>query len=273
MTGQHPHEIGVWDNQDELKSDIPTFAHAFHSADYDTVLSGRMHFVGADQRHGFAKRLIGDVSPTAYITAGWQLDKVVGDLVDTCGMGMNGIVKSGPGRTGYQAYDEAVTQSTVDWLNDSNKPSDKPFLLTVGYVTPHCPFVAPPEDFEYYRDKISVSDLPKAEENLHPRNAKLRKGFGVDPAPPVDAQWRTRVAYYGLTTFLDRQVGEVLNALEQSGQAENTIIVYCSDHGETLGEHGLWWKSTFYDGSSRIPLIVSWPGHIQPSQCRTETSA
>jgi len=271
MTCRHPHEIDQWDNQCQLSSDTPTFAHAFLSAGYDTVLSGRMHFVGWDQRHGFAERIIGDVAPTAYITAGWQLDKVLGDLVDTCGMSLNGLVKSGPGRTGYQAYDEAVTSATVDWLaRRGQDDGEKPFLLTVGYVTPHCPFVAPPDDFEFYRRKISVADLPKSDKKLHPRNAALRKGFGTDPAPPLDAQWRTRVAYYGLTTFLDRQVGAVLSALDEAGLADDTIIVYCSDHGEMLGEHGMWWKSTLYDGACRVPLIVSMPGHVEAGASRTE---
>lgn len=263
MTSRHPHEIGVWDNEDELKSDIPTFVHAFHSAGYDTILSGRMHFVGADQRHGFAKRLIGDVAPTAYLQGGWQLEKVVGNLRDTCGTHLSGIVKSGPGRTGYQAYDEAVTATTVDWLRQPPQGGDTPFMVTVGYVAPHCPFVAPPDDFEYYRDKIAVADLPVPDEALHPRNAALRKGWGIDPAPPVDAQWRARVAYYGLTTFLDRQIGAVLDALDASGLADNTIVVYCSDHGECLGEHGMWWKSTFYEGSSHVPLIVSCPKRLK----------
>ncbi len=140
MTGKHPHEINQWDNQNVLDSDTPTFADSFASAGYDTALSGRMHFVGEDQRHGFAERLIADVSPTAYIMAGWQLDKVVGDLVDTCGMSLSGIKKSGPGRTGYQEYDETVTSTTVDWLKDRGQGNPgSPFLLTVGYVTPHCP--------------------------------------------------------------------------------------------------------------------------------------
>lgn len=263
MTARHPHEIGVWENEDELRSDIPTFAHVFHAAGYDTILAGRMHFVGADQRHGFAKRLIGDVVPTAYLQGGWQLDRVVGNLQDTCGTSLNGIVKSGPGHTGYKAYDEAVTETTVDWLRKRPQCGDAPFMLTVGYVSPHCPFVAPPDDFEYYRHKIAVADLPGPDEALHPRNAALRKGWGIDPAPPVDAQWRTRVAYYGLTTFIDRQIGAVLDALDASGLADNTIVVYCSDHGESLGEHGMWWKSTFYEGSSRVPLIVSSPKRLK----------
>lgn len=271
MTCRHPHEINQWDNMCQLNSDTPTFAHAFLSAGFNTVLSGRMHFTGADQRHGFRERLIGDVGESAYLATGFKLKRVLGDLIDTPGMSLNGIVKSGPGLTGYQAYDEAVTGATVDWLQQRGKDKgQKPFLLTVGYVTPHCPFVAPPNDFETYRDRISGSDLPQPDENLHPRNATLRNNFGTDPAPPTDAQWRSRVAYYGLCSFLDRQVGSVISALEQANLTDNTIIVYCSDHGEMLGEHGMWWKSTFYDGASRVPLIISSPDRLKGGELRTE---
>jgi choline-sulfatase len=263
MTCRHPHEIGIWDNHRRLNSDTPTFAHSFLSAGYDTVLAGRMHFAGWDQRHGFSERIIGDVPESAYLEAGWKLKGVLGDLRDTCGCSLAGLVKSGPGRTGYHAYDEAVTRASVRWLNQRGRAArPKPFLLTVGYVSPHCPFVAPPEDFDRYRDRIRPSDLPVPDERLHPANAARRALFGLDPAPPPDARWRTRVAYYGLCTFLDRQTGAVLDALRDAGLADNTIVVYCSDHGEMLGEHGLWFKSTFYDGACRVPLILSWPGRI-----------
>ena len=271
MTCRHPHEIDLWDNESQLNSDTPTFAHSFLSAGYDTVLSGRMHFVGWDQRHGYAERIIGDVPESVYLAAGWKLRDVLGDLVDTPGMSLTGLLKSGLGRTGYHAYDEAVTQTTVKWLGQRGRSGqDDPFLLTVGYVSPHCPFVAPPEDFDTYRPRIAYSDLPPPDENLHPVNAEKRKTFGTDPEPPIDAQWRSRVAYYGLCTFLDRQVGAVLSALEGAGLADNTIVVYCSDHGEMLGEHGMWWKSTFYDGASRVPFIISWPGQITTGGLREE---
>ena len=78
------------------------------------------------------------------------------------------------------------------------------------------------------------------------------------------------MAYYGLCTFLDRQIGAVLIALEQAGLKDNTIVIYCSDHGEMLGEHGMWWKSTFYDGASRVPLIISYPGQIAAGTSRVE---
>jgi choline-sulfatase len=271
MTCRHPHEINLWDNESQLNSDTPTFAHAFLSAGYETVLAGRMHFVGGDQRHGYANRIMGDCPESSHLAAGWKLGRVLGDLVDTPGMSLNGLLKSGPGRTGYHAYDEAVTDAAVAWLRQRGRSDpERPFLLTVGYVAPHCPFVAPPGDFEAYRCRIGYSDLPRPDECLHSANATRRKRFGTDPEPPVDAQWRARVAYYGLCTFLDRQVGAVLSALEHAALADDTVIVYCSDHGEMLGEHGMWWKSTFYDGASRVPLIISWPGHCKAGESRTE---
>ena len=264
MTCRHPHELGLWDNDGELHTDIPTMVHSFLAGGYDTILSGRMHFAGHDQRHGFAARLLGDVPESVYISAGWKLQRVLGDLADTPGMSLTGLTKSGPGRTGYHAYDEAVTRVTVDWLRErGHANAGKPFFLTVGYASPHCPFVAPPEDFERFAGRIGAGDLPAPGGALHPVNADRRKRFQTDPPPPLDAQWRTRVAYYGLCAFLDRQVEAVLGALRDAGLTEDTLLVYTSDHGEMLGEHGMWWKSTFYDGACRVPLLVSWPGRIE----------
>src|SRR5258706_7725042 len=118
ITGRHPHEIDCFSTSCQLASDIPTFAHGFLAAGYETILSGRMRFVGFDQRHGFEKRLIGDVTPTAHLAAGWKLDDVLGPLIDTTGMSLNGLMKSGPGRSGYHAYDEAVADTTARWLKD-----------------------------------------------------------------------------------------------------------------------------------------------------------
>ena len=271
MTGRHPHELSLWDNEGQLSGDIPTFAHAFLSAGYDTVLAGRMHFGGPDQRHGYGERIVSEVAGSAYPAAGLRLGRVLGDLVDTPGMSLTGVIKSGPGRTGYHAYDEAVTRATTRWLRQRDRDGhDRPFLLTVGYVAPHCPFVSPPDDFRTYRDRIVFPDLPAPDDHLHPVNEAKRRRWGIDPPPPLDAQWRARVAYYGLCTFLDRQIGTILTALAESGLTDHTIVVYCSDHGEMLGEHGMWWKSTFYDGASRVPLIVSLPRHVSAGQPRAE---
>ena len=269
MTAQHPFGIDCWTNESAINPDTATFAHAFLAAGYETVLAGRMHFVGGQQRHGFVKRLIGDVPESGYLEAGWKLDRVVGPLRDTCGSGANAVIKSGPGRTGYQAYDRAVTQAAVDWLT-TRRDGNQPFLLTVGFILPHCPFVAPAEDFDYFAERISPADLPPPDEHLHPVMAHWRRSAGVDPPPPLDAQWRARVAYYGMCRMLDRNIAAILDALDHSGQADNTLVVYTSDHGEMLGEHGLWWKSTFYDGACRVPLLMRWPQHLPAGTARTE---
>ena len=258
MTGRHPYQLGIWDNSAELGSDVPTFAHALHAGGYDTVLAGRMHFVGLDQRHGFAQRILGDCPESAFLAAGWKLSRVLGDLTDTPGMHPNGLLKSGPGRTGYHAYDEMVTSAATTWLRQ-RPVGGRPFLLTVGYTSPHCPFIAPPEDFAHAAARIGLKDLPPWDAQVHPLSAARRRAFWTDPEPPVEARWRSRVAYYGLCRFLDRQIAAVLAALAASGQADDTVVIYTSDHGEMLGEHGMWWKSTLYEGGACVPLIAAGP--------------
>ena len=128
----------------------------------------------------YGERIVGEVAESAYPAAGLRLGRVLGDLVDTPGMSLTGVIKSGPGQTGYHAYDEAVTRATTRWLRHRSRGEhDKPFLLTVGYTAPHCPFVAPPEDFRAYRDRITSSDLPPPDENLHPANAAKRTRWGI----------------------------------------------------------------------------------------------
>ncbi len=266
LTCRHPHEIDVFTNNCELRTDRPTFAHAFHAAGYETVLAGRMHFVGMDQRHGFDTRLIGDVWGTAYPTGGdigGVMTRTLGDLTETGDQHLPSLLRSGPGRTGYLEYDQRVSETAAAWLQQrgaAREPS-KPFLLTVGLMMPHCPFVAPREEFERYWPQITEASLPAFDPSaLHPVH-QFHRGYNqIDGGVPTDAQRCVRAAYYGLVTHLDRQVAQILKALEASGLAESTIVVYTSDHGEQLGEHGLWWKSTFYEGSIGIPLLVAYPG-------------
>lgn len=262
MTGRHPHQTEVWNNNEEFRSDMPTFAHVFGAAGYETVLSGRMHFVGADQRHGFERRVIGDCPASGYIAAGWKLKDVLGMLADTPGMALVGLTKSGAGRSGYLDYDEAVTAAAVDYLKTrSASDESRPLMMTVGYAMPHCPFVADPADYALYDDLVAEptgneSDLS----HQHPVIQSQREQFGSKPLPSPAVRRRVTAAYYGMVTHLDRQVGQVLHALEDAGMLENTIVVYTSDHGEQLGEHGCWWKSTFYEGAVGVPLIVARPG-------------
>jgi choline-sulfatase len=263
MSGRYASRVNCNDNLAQLASDVPTFAHGFLASDYNTLLCGRMHFVGEDQRHGFETRLVSDVT-TAYVNVDWALRPVLGDFVDTPGYSRQGLLKSGPGNTGYHDYDRAVCDNAVRWLRErGDQQAERPFMMVVGFASPHCPFIAPPEDYELYDKLVAEADLPDPHlDKVHPLILEQRRMARIDdePAVPKAAQRRARVAYLGLCTFLDRLVGNITGALAQAGLAEDTIVVYTSDHGEQLGEHGLWWKTTFYEGSVGVPLIMAGPG-------------
>ncbi len=247
LTGRYSSDIDVWTNSCSLSSDVPTFAHHLAAAGYETTLCGRMHFNGPDQRHGFEQRLIGDVNSNL----------VPEPIRRAQGQYLYSLQHAGAGRTGYLSYDEAVTDRCVEYLHDRN--DDRPLLLTVGLYQPHCPFICPRDLFEYYRHHVSLPILPSGYlESLHPAMRDWRDRRGVDDATEDNLR-TSRAAYFGLVTFLDRCIGRITDALSAVGMTENTIIIYTSDHGDMAGEHRTWWKSSFYEGSLGVPLIVSWP--------------
>lgn len=266
MTGRYPHEIDCLTNTCQLRSDMPTFAHGFNRAGYDTAIAGRMHFVGHDHMHGFHERIVSDCSPTAYIGPhnGWRLLEVLGPLLRQApGMGPKPLLISGPGEQGYLEYDKRMVDKSIDWLrNRAKQKSDKPFMLTSGGVLPHCPFVAHPDDFYRFYEQISVDDLPDPRlDVLCSAVAKLRAKYNLpDERVTKETERVVRAAYYGMVAAMDRHIGRLMQALEETGLADNTIVLYTSDHGEALGEHGMWWKQTFYRGSVGVPLIVAQPG-------------
>jgi len=275
LTGQLPSEINCLTNDRHLSSEIPTFAHAFGAAGYETILCGRMHFNGFDQRHGFQRRIIGECVEKYGPQAGLQ--PVLGEYKGTTGPDARSIRMSGPGNCGYLQHGEAVTVGAVQELEAlSRRESPRPFMMTVGYVQPHAPFIAPPEDYDFFDSKISIDDLPAFDPALlHPELQRLRKRAGMeDPvtAPTLEDQRRARVAYHGMCRFLDREIGKILDNLEAGPLRDNTIVLYVSDHGEQLGEHGMWWKHTFYRGSVGIPMILKGPGVPAGVECKSNVS-
>jgi choline-sulfatase len=211
-----------------------------------------MHFAGPDQRHGFHYRIIGDV------------DASLGHIpIGTTGQTKIAAEVAGPGRTAYSAYDDAVTQACCEFLREWRQmEGERPFFMVVGYVLPHCPYICPKRLFDEYYDKVDVPQLPPGYlDNLHPAMRVWRERRGVDEITH-DQVRIARAAYYGLVTYMDERVGEVLQTLEESGMADNTVVIYTSDHGDMAGEHRMWWKSSFYEGSIGVPLIISWPGRF-----------
>ncbi len=269
MTGKYVHRIGVWDNGVPLASDEPTWAHRLNAAGYDTALAGKMHFVGTDQRHGFTSRLVADVHGLALNAPPDWSKEVTSDRFAM----RKRFEEAGAGDSDYQHYDEVVAAQACAYLSEDAR-HERPWALCTSFITPHFPLIARERFFNRYFP--SHADLPAIMpghlEQQHPQNIRLRQYFATEGLED-EAIARARAAYYALITFCDEQVAKVMGALDRHGLTENTLIAYVSDHGEMHGEHGMWWKCSFYEASARIPFILSWPNHVAPgARFRTITS-
>lgn len=269
LTGKFPSSQNCWTNSDALASDIPTTAHALGAADYYPVLVGRMHAIGPDQLHGYARREIGDHITDWYGGHPYSmgvLDKAQRPFKES-------LINSGPGQMSYELLDRAVTERTLEELDaiaENRRGGDNsPFALSVGYMLPHQPYVADPEIYAYYEGKVGPPTLPRPDEGEDTYLAWWRQQTGLN-AITVEDEIRARTAYYALVETLDREIGKVLERLESLGLAENTLIVYTSDHGDQLGQRGLWWKQTFYEESVKVPLIMKWADQIPGGTTRKE---
>jgi choline-sulfatase len=167
----------------------------------------------------------------------------------------------GRGQTHYQWFDEVRTEASCEYLRE--RAADKggrPFAAVLGYVLPHCPFVAPTELFDYYYDRV---DIPPLEDDQPASVTRFRRIRGIlDPPMPAERIRVARAAYFGLCEHVDRLVGQVLDCLEATGLAKNTLVIYCTDHGDMAGEHGCWWKSNYYEGSVGVPMMARLPGIV-----------
>ncbi len=264
MAGRLASTIGAFDNAAEFPAEVPTFSHVLRRAGYRTVLSGKMHFVGPDQLHGFERRLSTDMYPADF---GWTPDWRNPDKRWYWYHNMQSVVEAGIyERTLEIDYDEEVGFQAVRQVYDMARDDDtRPWFMTVSYMHPHDPFMTPAEHWNRYRhddiDLPRVAPLPDAQ--MDPHGRRLRRLYAVDEYDISDERVRNaRHAYYGMISWGDDRLGELLHALDVTGQREDTIIVLTSDHGEMLGEHGLWYKMSFRERSARVPLIVNAPARF-----------
>jgi len=263
LSGVLPAENGVSNNMQSLRSDQATFAHSLSVAGYETVLSGRMHFVGPDQRHGFEKRLVGDITPSFYGMD--NEEQVYGSLKRTSNQNKIGIEKAGPGNSAVLDFDKDVTQAACEHLE--NREDTRPLFMTVGLYGPHSPYICPEDLYHYYYEKLPIPEeiTDEFRESVHPAIQEWYNQRDLNDIT-VEQVRKVRAAYYGMVTHIDNLVGEVVNKVEETIGLENTIIIYGSDHGDNIGHHGLFWKTNFYEASVRAPLIFSWKDVIPEGQ-------
>ena len=264
LSGRLPSRTGILNNFTVLPDTTPTIAHAFSAAGYETVLVGRMHFVGEDQRHGFHHRLVGDITSPEWKPSRPLLEKLRGPFIKCFDeLGSTQII--GGGGSPVQDYDQQVLFAALDWLS---RPHEKPQFVVVGTYGPHFPYVAPEELYRYYRERVSLpAGFLNPPDYLDP-TAKIRLARSSrDPETALRAQ----AAYCGMIEQVDGYIGAVRSAFwdycKRTG--ESGVFLYTSDHGDQCGERGLFGKMSFFESSARIPLLIEGDG-IPQGVRRTE---
>ena len=265
LSGRQVSAIGAYDNAAEFPAQVPTFAHYLRRAGYQTVLSGKMHFCGADQLHGFEERLTTDIYPADF---GWTPDWSRFEERPTWYHTMDSVTQAGPcTRTNQIDFDDEVVYNARRKLFDMARTKDRrPFCLVASMTHPHDPYATP---YAYWERYAGVDiDAPRVRlpiERLDPHSRRLRHVCGLDLLAVTDAQTQAaRRAYYGSVSYVDDQVGALMTALGEARFADNTIVLLLADHGDMLGERGLWYKMNFFEPACRIPLIVHAPARFAP---------
>jgi choline-sulfatase len=272
MSGQLPSKTGVYDNASEFSASIPTYAHHLRIAGYQTSLSGKMHFVGPDQLHGFEERLTTDIYPADF---GWTPDyRQPKKRVDWWYHNMSSVTDAGTGEISNQLeYDDEVTYHSCRKIYDLARNKDvRPWCLTVSFTHPHDPYVARKKYWDLYHNcahlNPKISALSYEDQDPHSQrllDASNWSSYDISNQMIQNA----RRAYFANVSYLDHKIGEIFDVLSNTEQ--EATIIFVSDHGDMLGERGLWFKMSFYDGSSRVPLMIASP-KMDPIHINTPVS-
>ncbi|MCA0993978.1 choline-sulfatase [Alloyangia pacifica] len=274
MSGQLPSRTGVYDNAAEFASSIPTYAHHLRRAGYQTCLSGKMHFVGPDQLHGFEERLTTDIYPPDF---GWTPDyRKPGERIDWWYHNMGSVTGSGVAEISNQMeYDDEVAYNATRKVYDLGRgKDDRPWCLTVSFTHPHDPYVARRKYWDLYEDceHLMPEVGPIAYEDHDPHSKRIFDANDWRSFNITDEDVRrSRRAYFANISYLDDKIGEVMEALRGTRQEDNTIILLVSDHGDMLGARGLWFKMSFFEGSARVPMMIAAP-QMMPGRVDTPVS-
>jgi len=272
-TGRYPHQIRFWDNGIPYDGSVPSWHHRLKAAGHEVVSIGKLHFRSADDDNGFTE----EVMPLHVVEgmgdpAGWLREPLVERKA-----ARRLAQQAGRGDSDYQGYDGRITDAAVDWLKAraAARP-DKPWALFVSLVCPHFPLIARPEWYDLYpEDEVPVPALYDPREwPDHPYVRAIRecqvyqKGFDANPG----SLGRALAAYFGMVSYVDHNVGRLVAALEATGLAQSTRVIYSSDHGDNLGTRGLWGKSTMYEEAAGVPMIIAGPDLPQGQVCREPVS-
>ncbi|MBM3537591.1 MAG: sulfatase [Alphaproteobacteria bacterium] len=265
-TGRYVHEIGYWDNAHPYEGRVTGWGHRLIANGHQVISIGKLHYRREGDPNGFSREVmplhvvdgIGDVLGS--VRPDLPVRESVRDLAD----------ELGPGESSYAKYDRDITDAAIAWLNrDAPRYRDKPWVLFVSLVEPHFPLVALPEFYELYaKTKFPTPAMyATGERPDHPFIQAMRRCMNYDSYFTPETMQRALANYYGMVSHLDHLIGRILAALDSSGLAGNTRVIYTSDHGDNLGTRGLWGKSTMFKESVGVPLIMAGPGVPQGVTC------
>ena len=264
MTGRLCPDINAYDNGAELPASVPTIAHFLRSLGYQTSLIGKMHFIGPDQLHGFEERLTTDIYPANFSwTANWNASLTE---PSPAGATVRPVLEAGPCiRSMQMDYDDEVSNKSVQKLYDlaRNGESDKPFFIVSSFTHPHPPFTIHQKYWDMYdHDEIDlpkIEEIPLGQKDAGSQYLYFSHQYNSYPINEEDLR-NARHAYYAMISYTDALIGRLLDTLEETGLDDNTGVVFVSDHGEMLGERGMWYKMSMFEHSVRIPMIFSGTG-------------
>ena len=257
-TGRYVHETRYWDNAQAYDGRVKSWHHMLRDQGLGAVSIGKLHFRKEDDPTGFVRQVI-----PMHIVDG------IGDLRDCVKRPMAPPLKQskvatqiGPGESPYTKYDREIAERSCDWLRqEAGRPKGRPWVLFCSFVCPHPPHIAPPDFYEWYpTEEMPTPKLSDPDAPLHPWIALQQRNRNHDDFLTIESRRVLMASYFGCTSFLDDNVGKVLDCLEESGLGDDTVVIYTSDHGENLGVRRLWGKSNMYEEANAVPMILSGPG-------------
>lgn len=278
LSGLYSRDTRVYKNADVPVADLPSFSRLLSEHGWKTCLVGKAHYTGDDQFRGYEERPYGD-----FLGVGHQSDPYRGADPELQGPGGGGnhpigggFKLAGPsGIPEFQLTENIITHEAVKFLQIHREAErERPFCLSVHYPRPHFPYQPPERWFRHYREWARGRLHPRSREEMagrHPIDQTHWEhylGYGASQ----DDLDRTLAGYAGNVSYMDECIGQLLKSIDHLGYAEDTYVIYSSDHGEMAGAHDLWHKQMFYEESARIPFIVRGPGVAKEARCRSLVS-
>lgn len=247
-TGTYVHQNGYWDSATPYDGSQKSWMHFMRDHGYETTSIGKLHFLaGVD--HGFNEEIL----PMHVYGKGWLVGLIRDELPDYKGAAEL-AEEVGSGESSYTNYDLSITKAAETWIAEPSR-HDKPFAAFISLVSPHYPLIAPEEYYQMYDPE--QMPVPQSFAHDHAEIKNMAGFFNYHEHFDSKRAQQAIASYYGLTSFMDDCVGRIVKAVDKAGLREDTIIIYTSDHGELLGDHGLWTKQFMFEASASIPMIIS----------------